>query len=144
MRRRHALSTAALVIPLIAGALVLPVVAGASSPAGQPPLTSAQAKALSTDVSDKVIVVFKNQLSTTPDTRSDIAARTAAADQVQSGVVHELSLTGAKAVKQFQLINAVSATVSPGEASRLKANPAVAEVVRDEPIPRSRILRPPV
>ena len=135
MRRRHALSTAALVIPLIAGALVLPAVAGASSPAGQPPLTSAQAKALSTDVSDKVIVVFKNQLSTTPDTRSDIAARTAAADQVQSGVVHELSLTGAKAVKQFQLINAVSATVSPGEASRLKANPAVAEVVRDEPIP---------
>jgi subtilisin family serine protease len=102
---------------------------------GQLPLTASQAQALSTNVTDKVIVVFKNQLSATPDSPSNSANRVAAVNQVQSGVVHELAATGAREVKSFQLINAVSATVSPGEAQRLAANPAIAKVVQDEPIP---------
>jgi hypothetical protein len=115
---------------------VLPSAANATTPAsGQAALTPQQAQALSTNVNDKVIVVFKNQLPATPDTPSNAANRVAAVNQVQSSVVHELSETGARQVKQFQLINAVSATVSPGEAQRLAANPSVAKVVPDQPIP---------
>jgi subtilisin family serine protease len=136
MRLRHALSTAALIVPLATGALVAAPVAAAATPAPeQAPLTTSQAQALSSNVTDKVIVVFKDQLPATPDSPSNVANRVAAVNQVQHGVVHELALTHARQVKSFQLLNAVAATVSPGEASRLSANPAVAQVVKDEPIP---------
>ena len=135
MKRRQ-LRTVALVLPLVAGAFVLPAAAGATgTPAGQPPLTATEAKALSGNVSDKVIVVFKNQLPAISDSPRDEANRVAAVGHVQAGVVDELTRTGARQVKRFQLINAVGATVSPGEARRLSANPSVAEVVPDEPIP---------
>jgi hypothetical protein len=108
--------------------------AGAAT-ATQAPLTASEAHALSKHVTDKVIVVFKNQLTTTPETAGNEAVRNAAVAGIQSPVVHELSLTKAANVKTFQVINALSATVSPGEAQRLAANPDVAEVVKDEPIP---------
>ena len=47
----------------------------------------------------------------------------------------QLGQTHAANVKTFSLINAVSATVSPGEAKYLAGNPAVSEVVPDLPIP---------
>ena len=99
-------------------------------------MTAAEAKALSTDVSDKVIVVFKNQLPGTSDLPRDEARRASAVGQAQSGVVAELARTRTRQVKRFQLVAiTVAATVSPGEARRLSANPSVAEVVPDEPIP---------
>lgn len=103
--------------------------------ATQAPLTAAQAAALSTNVTDKVIVVFRNQFSATPDTRADEAARAADVNTVQSPVVNELNETHAQDIKRISLVNAVAATVSPGEAERLAANPAVSEVVPDDPIP---------
>jgi hypothetical protein len=137
MKNHRLLRTAIALFPVVAIVTALPL---GGSPAGaapltQAPLTAAQAQALSTDVNDKVIVVFKNQLTTTPETIGDEATRNAAVAGIQSPVVHELSLTKAQNVKNFQVINAVSATVSPGEAQRLAANPDVAEVVKDEPIP---------
>ena len=136
MRLRQALSTAALVVLLGTGSVVVAPAAGATTaPAGQAPLTASQAQGLSSNVTDKVIVVFKDQLPATPDSPSDVANRVAAVNQVQQGVVHELAQTHARQVKSFQLLNAVAATVSPGEAARLSANPSVAEVVKDEPIP---------
>src|SRR5580658_4230841 len=137
MKNHRLLRTAIALFPVVAIVTTLPVEgspAGAA-PATQAPLTAAQARALSTDVNDKVIVVFKNQLTTTPETIGNEATRNAAVAGIQSPVVHELSLVKAQNVKSFQVINAVSATVSPGEAQRLAANPDVAEVVKDEPIP---------
>ena len=88
MKRRFVLTTLALLLPVAAGGLALPRVAGAAAAAGgQTPLTAAQAQALSANVTDKVIVVFKNQLPATPDSPRNAADRAAAVDQVQAGVV---------------------------------------------------------
>ncbi|HEY5252275.1 MAG TPA: hypothetical protein VIJ09_11460, partial [Acidimicrobiales bacterium] len=106
-----------------------------AAPGVQAPLTASEAQALSTNVTDKVIVVFQNQLGTIPDNTKNEAARSAAVAGVQAPVVHELGLTDAQNVKSIQVVNAISATVSPGEAQRLAANPDVSEVVKDEPIP---------
>jgi hypothetical protein len=101
----------------------------------QPPLTAAQAKTLSTNITDKVIVVFKNQFARLTDAPDDTAVRSGAVTSAQSGVLSQLSQTHALDVKSFSLVNAVAATVSPGEAKYLAANPVVSEVVPDLPIP---------
>jgi hypothetical protein len=145
MRYKRLLRGAAIATPvtLVAmSAVALPAVAApqttarATAPAAvQPPLTSAQAAALSTNVTDKVIVVFKNQFAGMADTPSNVTARAADVGSTQSAVMTQLSQTHAANVKSFSLINAVSATVSPGEATQLAGNPAVSEVVPDLPIP---------
>ena len=112
-----------------------PITSARSGAGGQSPLTAKEARALSTHITDRVIVVFKNQLSSLPDTSALRADRAAAVDQVQDPVVSELNLTHATHIKRFQLVNAVAAYVSAGEAKRLAANPAVAEVVPDVKIP---------
>ncbi len=136
--RAHRLApvTAAISAVLVTGSLTLaaPPLAAAAPPA-QAPLTAAQASALSVGVDQKVIVVFRNQEQALPDTRGDQAARHAAVAGVQAPVLSELAATGARDVKSISLVNAVAATVSAGEARRLAANPAVAQVVPDEPIP---------
>ena len=109
--------------------------ARAAAPAVQPPLTSAQAAALSANVTDKVIVVFKNQFAGTADTPGNATVRAADVSSTQSAVMKQLSQTHAASVKSFSLVNAVSATVSPGEAKYLAGNPAVSEVIPDLPIP---------
>jgi subtilisin family serine protease len=124
------------IAPVVAVTIgVVPAAQGKSAPQAQRALTAAQAKALSMHVTDKVIVVFNNQLAALPDTATNQAARSSAVGQVQRSVRSELTATHARAVKSLSVINAVSATVSAGEAQRLKANPAVARVVKDEPIP---------
>jgi hypothetical protein len=96
------------------------------------PLTSSQAAALSTDVSDKVIVVMKDQVPQDPASRGSVQSRRQIEAQDQGPILGELNETKAKKVHAYTTINAVAATVSPGEASRLRANPAVAEVVPDQ------------
>ncbi|HTT87630.1 MAG TPA: hypothetical protein VMF60_09700, partial [Acidimicrobiales bacterium] len=108
---------------------------GTAAGATQGPLTPAEARTLSADVTDKVIVVFKNQLPSTPDSPRDGAARNAAVATMQAPVLGEMRTTKARDVKSIELVNAISATVSPGEARRLAANPSVSEVVKDEPVP---------
>src|ERR1700678_1710855 len=145
MRYKRLLRGAAIATPvtLVAmSAVALPAAAEAqttaraAAPAAvQPTLTSAQAAALSTNVTDKVIVVFKNQFAGTADTPSNATARAADVGSTQSSVMTQLSQTHAANVKSFSLINAVSATVSPGEAAYLAGHPAVSEVVPDLPIP---------
>jgi subtilisin family serine protease len=110
--------------------------AGAPSSAhAQSPLSPAQAASLSKNSTDHVVVVFKNQETSIPDTTPNVPRRASAEAAVQAPVLHELSQVRAGQVAPVQLVNAVSATVSPAEAARLAANPAVAQVVKDEPIP---------
>jgi hypothetical protein len=145
MRYKRLLRGAAIATPVTLAAMsavALPAAAQAqttaraTAPAAvQPPLTSAQAAALSTNVTDKVIVVLKNQFAGLADTPSNATTRSADVGSTQSAVMTQLSQTHSANVKSFSLINAVSATVSPGEAAHLASNPAVSEVVPDLPIP---------
>ncbi len=104
---------------------------------GQVGLSPAEARALSTNVTDKVIVVFKDQVASLPDTAANSAPRASIVKNLQQGVMSELTATHAADVKSISLVNAVAATVSPGAAKVIAANPAVAEVVQDLPIPVS-------
>jgi subtilisin family serine protease len=99
------------------------------------PLTASEQRALSTGVTHRVIVVLRNQASALPATRAKVGLRDQAMAAAQTGVVADLHQTAATDVKRFQLIDAVSATVSAGEAQRLAADPAVSEVVPDTSVP---------
>src|SRR5436305_6238190 len=117
---------------VLALALAVPAAAAARPPSGATAsgaLSPAQARALSTGVTHRVIVVFKNQVGQYPANRSHVTARRHAVSQIQSAVRAQLSSTKARNVKSFTTINAISATVSAGEASHLAASPDVAEVV---------------
>jgi hypothetical protein len=104
---------------------------GHPAASGQAVLSPAQARALSSDVTDKVIVLFKNQVAGLPDTAANAASRSDAVASLQRGVLSELAEVRAKSVTSISLVNAVAATVSPGAATLLAANPAVAEVIPD-------------
>ena len=106
-----------------------------SGPGGVAPLTSTQAAALSTNVTDRVIVVLKDQLSAIPDSPAHAAAAIRRGDPGAGPFLAEVKQTDATHVTPYSLINAFAATVSPGEAQRLAQNPDVASVVPDEPIP---------
>jgi hypothetical protein len=99
--------------------------------ADQVPLTAGQAKALSKNVTDKVIVVLKNQPSAAEINGPEAVARGRMLAAVQAPIVSELHQTAATNIHAYSLVDAVSATVSSGEAARLAANPAVQEVTPD-------------
>jgi subtilisin family serine protease len=103
-----------------------------ASSGGQAPLTSSQAAALSTNVTKKVIVVLKDQVSRAPASKSHVAARRSAESREQSPVLNELGQTRSRNVHSYTTLNAIAATVSPGEEARLAANPNIAEVVPDQ------------
>jgi subtilisin family serine protease len=107
---------------------------------GQEVLSPAEARALSSDVTDKVIVVFKDQVAGVPDTPAKAAARSVAVNRLQQGVLSELSAVHARNVTSISLVSAVAAIVSPGAARLLAASPAVAEVIPDV---RIREVSPP-
>jgi len=97
-----------------------------------PQATATRAQAQSKDASARVIVVFKDQVNADPPSRSHVGARRAAEAQIQKPVLDELSQNNAGGVHAYTTVNAVAATVSPGEEARLAANPAVAEVIPDQ------------
>src|ERR1700683_5113241 len=109
--------------------VALPATAGAETLGTSTRLSAVQVKALSQNATQSVIVMFKNQLSSLPANLTFGAARQDAVKEIQSPVVSELRQLNATQLHSYDLINAVSATVSAAEASRLAANPAVAKVV---------------
>jgi hypothetical protein len=89
------------------------------------PLTAEVAAQLSQSVNHPVIVIMKNGFTGADSARD------------QAPVMNELSQVNAKRVKHYQMVNSFAATVSEGEVARLKANPAVAQVVADIMIRRA-------
>jgi hypothetical protein len=83
-----------------------------------PVLSLAQARQLSMPATDHVIVVLRDQ----------------AQQAGRAALLQELAQVGARSVHAFQVINAVSATISPAEAARLRSDPAVLSVSPDQVI----------
>lgn len=97
----------------------------------QAPLTPAEAAALAQDTNTPVIVLLRDQPASAAKSSPAATTRSNAIASAQAPVLSELGQVRAKGVHGFRLADAVSATVSKGEAARLAANPAVAAVVPD-------------
>jgi subtilisin family serine protease len=94
-------------------------------------LSAAQVRRLSADATHRSIIIFKNQLASLPAKGATAKQRIQAAGADQAGVRSELATLHAGHVKSFQIINAISATISAAEIAHLKANPAIRAVVPD-------------
>ena len=113
-------------------AVVIATMAGGASATSDPtfgPLTPTLAAQLSQNADQPVIVVLKNQFGTAAAGTPAAGVRSAAVANSQTSLLSQLSQLHASSVKQFTLVNAVSATVSTLEEQRLAASPAVAEVI---------------
>ena len=155
MRRKPLWAIVAIAPLVVAVQAFVPEATAEQTTAGdQAPLTAAQAQSLSANVTSRVIVVFKDQVNADPASRLRVSARRSVEAGDQQPVLNELSETNARNVHAYTTINAVAATVSPGEQARLAANPDVAEVVPDQiinmasptvtPAPSSPATRTPV
>jgi hypothetical protein len=80
----------------------------------------------------RVVIVLANQNSALA---AGSAARNAAVASEQAPIIAQLRASGATQITSTTLVNAVTATVSPSEATALAANTAIAEVDPDETIP---------
>jgi hypothetical protein len=133
-RKIPLLAAAGTVMALVAGTSVPAIAAGAAQEThseAYAPLTSALAAQLSKNVSQHVIVVMKAQFKAAPEGTRAAAGRSAKAAGAQAPLISELHQVHATHIKQYTLVDSLAATVSKGEVSRLKANPAVAEVIPD-------------
>jgi subtilisin family serine protease len=126
---------------LISAALLLLVVGGIAAAASsgrhhvfrgkRSVLSAADIRRLSAGAKKRSIIIFKNQLSNLPARRGTARARASAASAAQAGVRAELAQVHATHVRSYQIINAISATISTAEAQRLESNPSVRTVVPD-------------
>ena len=136
-RRARAISliiAAASVPALVAGQSVVAAAATAAPAAPNvalAPMTSALAAQLSQNVNQHVIVIMKSQLPAAHVGSSAQTARSAVISSDQAPVMSELRAVHATHMQAYRLVNALSAMVSAGEVTRLKANPAVEEVIPD-------------
>jgi hypothetical protein len=122
----------AIVPAAMAGAAVAAPVAATSSPTA--PMTSALAAQLSKNVNKSVIVILKSQLAQKAVGSSAESRRGQATLAAQKPLMTELGRVHSTHVRQFRTVDSLAATVSAGEEARLKANPAVAEVIPNSTI----------
>jgi subtilisin family serine protease len=94
-------------------------------------LTLAQAERLAAHAAHRSIIIFKNQLTSLPAKGATASARIQAANAAQAGVMAELRQVHATHVHNFHIINAIAATISSAEVTRLQHNSAIRAVVPD-------------
>ncbi|HTZ93322.1 MAG TPA: S8 family serine peptidase [Streptosporangiaceae bacterium] len=133
--RTFTLVVAAAAVPALVAGQAAVAAASASAAqarsAGQAPLTAALAAQLSKNVNQHVIVIMKGQLAAAHVGSHAAAVRSARTTAAQQPLMRELRDVHATHLKSYTLVNALAATVSKGEEARLKANPAVREVIPD-------------
>src|SRR5690348_3243733 len=122
-------------------AALLPLAAGGAAAAAHSPgrvfkgtksvLTAAQVERRAARATHRSIIIFKDQLTSLPAKGATVNARTQAASASQAGVLAELRQVHATHVHSYHIINAISATISAAEATRLQHNSAVRAVVPD-------------
>ena len=141
MRRPHAKSMR---ISLFAAVLAVPAlvviqsdVVGASAvvPSARSatlhPMTATLAARLSKNVDRPVIVIMKGQLAPAQVGSRAAALRSDVTAAYQAPLMSELREVHATHVRSYRLVDSFAATVSAGEEARLRADPAVAEVIPD-------------
>jgi hypothetical protein len=106
--------------------LTLGLAATTNSASGAPVSTSGK--------SERVIVMLRDQLTSTPANRKNMSARVKKADAAQNAVLARLAGAKPTHVTHFAVGNAFAATVTTGQAKLLAADPAVASVVKDDSI----------
>ena len=79
-----------------------------------------------------MIIVLKNQEKSLPPNRAHIGDRRSAIAISQAPITNQLQSFGARSIHSYDVVNAVSATVSSGEESQLASNPAVSQVIPDQ------------
>jgi hypothetical protein len=94
-------------------------------------LSAADIRRLSAGAKRRSIIILKNQLTSLPARASTARARARAASRSQARVRAELAAVHATHVHGFAIINAIAASISPGEAARLRGDSAVRAVVPD-------------
>ena len=95
---------------------------------------AAAATAQNQAATQRVIVILKNQERQLPPTKALVGQRRSAIALSQSSLDSQLTNSGARGLHSYTVVNALAATVSPSEASQLKSNPAVSQVVPDQRI----------
>ena len=127
--RRAIYFTAAAVLAFAVGQST--VAAATHAHVRQQPLTAALAAQLSKNVNDHVIVILKSQPAAAAAGSHAATLRSAAIASAQASFMSELRAVHATRIKSYSLVDSFAATVSAGEAARLKANGAVAAVIPD-------------
>ncbi len=136
MQRKRTLAIAAATAAAAVLAVVQPFSATAAptAGAGQAPLSTQQASDLAQNANTPVIVLLKNQPAPQAVNTQAATTRNNAITGSQAPLVNELSQVHARNVHSYHVADAISATVSTAEASRLAANPNVEAVLPDSVI----------
>ena len=134
---RRKVWTAAIAVTAVPALAIVPAAAAgaattapaAASSSSTAPMTSALAAQLSQNVNKSVIVILKSQLAQHAVGSAAESQRGKAVLADQKPLMTELGQVHATHVRQFRTVNSLAATVSAGEEARLKADPAVAQVI---------------
>jgi Subtilase family/Peptidase inhibitor I9 len=89
-------------------------------------------KADARQVSSRVIVIMRDQLSGQPATRAAIGKRIRVETSVDAPVIAKVRRSGGRIHQRYHALNGFAATVSDGERAALASDPAVKAVVPDQ------------